>query len=736
MMRFMDTGLASIALPRRRLLAVRILWAFLFACCLSFVGADPIDLPYDSPSTGADGALTIPDTMPLWHRRDFPLRLVFDENRGHFLAIGSRTDNFQDLSTVGLIDGQWLDLDIGGDFEAASLVYDATRGETIRFGGRGSFNYENRLWIWSGEGWEFRRRAEGTLPPPSRGNAAMAYDAARQVVVLFGGENDDGELGDTWTWDGSAWTEIAPAASPSPRTHAAMAYDAARQEVVLFGGDDGSWLDDTWVWDGANWTEKSPSATPPDRSPAMAYDSSRSVVVLLVGNYSDEMETWEWDGSDWTQRTPANSPPFREFHDIEYSPDTGSIHLYNGRFDASGSDLFADSWQWDGSDWTQTAVSPTYIDMSSKPDGIWNYTSIDIGRTEIRFLPNPANTPVVWLATDDVRIEAALSLGGADGYAGRDAPVNTPAPGGPGGFAGGLGGFYETADGSNASGFPGSGPGGGVASLIDAPSGEGDGHHGQHFGIYGVDSLQGLVGGSGGGGAATTSFSESNEWGRGGNGGGGGGAILIATSKNLFLEGRILASGGEGGLETFKRSSSSVASVTSAGQGGAGAGGSIRLVADRILGSGFLETRAEVDFGHDHSFGPENNGRIRIETFYHRIFWDSQNHSTIAFPKASRLGADAPLLVVDSIAGQGVSATPSGDPSAPEVVFSETGPVAIEVAGQNVPDGTLVRLRVTSGPEVIEPDAAALSGGAALFEVAVPAGAGTVVAFADWETTP
>ena len=37
----------------------------------------------------------------------------------------------------------------------------------------------------------------------------MAYDAARGVTVLFGGDPEEADgrlLGDTWEWDGSRWT--------------------------------------------------------------------------------------------------------------------------------------------------------------------------------------------------------------------------------------------------------------------------------------------------------------------------------------------------------------------------------------------------------------------------------------------------------------------------------------------------------------------------------------------------
>ena len=47
--------------------------------------------------------------------------------------------------------------------------------------------------------------AAPTAPSP-RYDAGMAYDAARGQVVLFGGQDAFSFFGDTWTWDGAAWT--------------------------------------------------------------------------------------------------------------------------------------------------------------------------------------------------------------------------------------------------------------------------------------------------------------------------------------------------------------------------------------------------------------------------------------------------------------------------------------------------------------------------------------------------
>jgi hypothetical protein len=64
---------------------------------------------------------------------------------------------------------------------------------------------------------------------------AMAYDADRQRVVLFG--RGSAFFSETWEWDGTTWLQRLPVTSPPARlTGNAMAYDAARQRLVLFNG--------------------------------------------------------------------------------------------------------------------------------------------------------------------------------------------------------------------------------------------------------------------------------------------------------------------------------------------------------------------------------------------------------------------------------------------------------------------------------------------------------------------
>ena len=95
---------------------------------------------------------------------------------------------------------------------------------------------DGQTWEWDGVVWTPRTPANS---PVSRTGHAMAYDAGRNRVVLFGGATvaPTTALGDTWEWDGAAWSQATPAHAPAARHAHRMAYDAARGRSVLFGGD-------------------------------------------------------------------------------------------------------------------------------------------------------------------------------------------------------------------------------------------------------------------------------------------------------------------------------------------------------------------------------------------------------------------------------------------------------------------------------------------------------------------
>ena len=103
------------------------------------------------------------------------------------------------------------------------------------------------------------------MSPPARHLFAKAYDAERERAILFGGlGGGQVELFDLWAWTGAEWNELTfTGAAPEGRQRHAMAYDVARDRLVLFGGQaDDAILDDLWEWDGSEWNELSPSSPP------------------------------------------------------------------------------------------------------------------------------------------------------------------------------------------------------------------------------------------------------------------------------------------------------------------------------------------------------------------------------------------------------------------------------------------------------------------------------------------
>ncbi len=168
-----------------------------------------------------------------------------------------------------------------------------TRGGIASLGTIDTRSLDRDTWLWSA--------ATPSHEPPAIWQFALATDTARQRVVQFGGSavtTGSAALDQTWEWDGTDWLRIATAVAPSPRRIEAMTFDAARGVMVLYGGfgiggihDP---LGDTWEYDGVTWTQRQPQHQPPAGPGKLAFDPSRQVSVLLaVGG------TWEWDGNDW-----------------------------------------------------------------------------------------------------------------------------------------------------------------------------------------------------------------------------------------------------------------------------------------------------------------------------------------------------------------------------------------------------------------------------------------------------
>lgn len=233
---------------------------------------------------------------------------------------------------------------------------DEARGVFLIFGGGDvSLGAIADTWAFDGATWSQR---SGAGPIPRVGHA-LAYDPRAQEILLFGGTDSSGAqaYADTWSWNGTSWSQRQPARQPPGRQYAALVDFPSRSRVVLMTGwsGPGTALDDTWEWDGANWIE---SFLPPGArySPrlwsAATYDVGRDRIVMFGGasatNYLDD--TWDFDGSTWTQIATAVHPSARHTPSIAYSHDLRLVIVFGGENSCT---TLNDLWSFNGSSWTQ-----------------------------------------------------------------------------------------------------------------------------------------------------------------------------------------------------------------------------------------------------------------------------------------------------------------------------------------------------------------------------------------------
>lgn len=249
------------------------------------------------------------------------------------------------------------------------------------------------------------RQIQPATTPPARYNHAVAYDEARQRVVLYGGqEQQTGSLlTDTWEWDGTDWSLSATsglqghgfaelfydsqmhhviglddfiwqwdgttwtrvATVTSPRLLAAASYDSDRSRYVVFGGIDSSAVtNDAWEWNRVSWVQRTGGPSPgPRYGQISAYDAVRKVTVVFGGVKSLSSlqfwgDTWTWDGTSWSERFGATAPASRAFHTMVYDSDHALV-LVIGGMSSTGSAL-SDVWAWNGTSWAQEEPPATF----------------------------------------------------------------------------------------------------------------------------------------------------------------------------------------------------------------------------------------------------------------------------------------------------------------------------------------------------------------------------------------
>ena len=191
---------------------------------------------------------------------------------------------------------RWTDAALDG---ADAIVYDPNRRVCYIFGGGG---YDDKLWRWNGS--VLTLIANDTIG--GRAYAAVAFDWKRDRLVVHGGQAANQSLYSSWgEWDPATNTWQTWGDGPIGRRYAhKMVYDPVRERCVLHGGYYFTNRSDTWTWNGSAWAQVA-SDGPARYVASMAWDSTRQQVVLHGGTTCcGEVEyasTWAWRGGSWTQ---------------------------------------------------------------------------------------------------------------------------------------------------------------------------------------------------------------------------------------------------------------------------------------------------------------------------------------------------------------------------------------------------------------------------------------------------
>lgn len=195
----------------------------------------------------------------------------------------------------------------------ASFAYQSgvSGGECVLFGGEASYqrHYCPDSWVWVKGNPGTWTLLSPAVFPSGRKYAAFASNAT--TAILYGGKNLDGASSQTFSWNGTVFSQITGlnigTTSPPALYGASMAYEAATSKFVLHGGigNDGNYSGQTWTYStgSSTWSLVSGVSPPPRAFSSMAYLTANTTVLLFGGLGYDRGfgDTWSYTNGVWTQ---------------------------------------------------------------------------------------------------------------------------------------------------------------------------------------------------------------------------------------------------------------------------------------------------------------------------------------------------------------------------------------------------------------------------------------------------
>ncbi|OLP86408.1 Tip elongation aberrant protein 3 [Symbiodinium microadriaticum] len=201
----------------------------------------------------------------------------------------------------------------------------------------------------------------GLVRPAARSEHIGAWDEARQVLLIHGGSNLEGDL---WAFDATseAWTRTVTAVAPAARAAHAAGWDPAKQALWVHGGHNSqtkTWFRDVWRFQSGAWTLEFDGAGPCGRQAHVAvWVSSTSSLWVHGGwtgsrrlsdlwSYNDQAHGWQ----ELAPVAPSGVPPARSHHVAVWDGTGQALWMHGGYNDS----LLGDLWTLDASglSWTE-----------------------------------------------------------------------------------------------------------------------------------------------------------------------------------------------------------------------------------------------------------------------------------------------------------------------------------------------------------------------------------------------
>ena len=182
----------------------------------------------------------------------------------------------------------------------------------------------------------------------------MSYDAVNRVTVLYSGNVSGTSFpDDTWTYNGTDWTQKSPTHTPgtlSGTSHGRVAHkmcsDPISGGLLMAGGFINGATTDNLVyhWSGTDWTSTTPAHPIADLAEHGQVNNGTNVVVFGNSNHPDG-NSYAWSGGDWvTYLNDGGNPIPRQQFDPSYDTAAAAIVVFGGRQQTSPSTYLSDLW--------------------------------------------------------------------------------------------------------------------------------------------------------------------------------------------------------------------------------------------------------------------------------------------------------------------------------------------------------------------------------------------------------